>query len=144
MKYMKQFAIILAVTFAGEGLHYALPLPVPASIYGLVLMLVLLMTGLVKIGHVKETAEFLIEIMPMMFIPAGVGLMTAWGQLKAVLVPILVMTVVSTFLVMGVTGWVSQKVMRIRRRETSKSDIAADEIEANQRAESGKLEEKDE
>lgn len=144
MKYMKQFAVILAVTFAGEGLHYALPLPVPASIYGLVLMLVLLMTGLVKIGQVKETAEFLIEIMPMMFIPAGVGLMTAWGQLKPVLLPVLVMTVVSTFLVMGVTGWVSQKVMRIRSRETSERDIVADEIEAGERAESGKLEGKDE
>ena len=57
MKYMKQFAIILAVTFAGELLHTAIPLPVPASIYGLVIMLVLLITRLIKVEMVKKTAE---------------------------------------------------------------------------------------
>jgi holin-like protein len=91
----------------GELLKYALPLPIPASIYGLVLMLVLLMTGAVRLEQVKDVAAFLIEIMPLMFIPAGVGLLNAWGQLKPVLVPVAVITVVSTFLVMIVTGKVT-------------------------------------
>ena len=50
-----------------------LPLPVPASVYGLVLMLAALMTGIIKVGQVEETADFLIEIMPVMFVPAGVA-----------------------------------------------------------------------
>ena len=86
MKYFRQFFLILAISFAGEILHMVLPLPVPASIYGLVLMLLALVTGIVKIEQVKDTAIFLIEIMPVMFIPAGVGLMVSWNVLKPLLI----------------------------------------------------------
>jgi holin-like protein len=97
-------------------------LPIPGSIYGLVLMLLLLCTHVLHIEDVKETAEFLIEIMPLMFIPAAVGLLTAWSDLRPVLIPILIITVVSTILVMGVTGVVTQAVMRLRKRQTSHTD----------------------
>lgn len=107
MKYMKQFSIILAVTCVGEILKYFIPLPIPASIYGLVLMLVLLISGLVKLEDVNDVATFLIEIMPMMFIPAGVGLMTAWSKLQPVLLPVLFITFATTVLVMLVTGKVT-------------------------------------
>ena len=111
MKYMKQIAIIFGVTCIGEFLNYFLPLPVPASIYGLILMLVLLVTHVVKIEHVDAVGTFLVEIMPMMFIPAGVGLVTSFGQLRPVLFPVLVITVVTTFLVMAVTGKVTDAVI---------------------------------
>lgn len=111
MKYMKQIAIIFGVTCIGEFLNYFLPLPVPASIYGLILMLVLLVTHVIKIEHVDEVGTFLVEIMPMMFIPAGVGLVTSFGQLRPVLFPVLVITVVTTFLVMAVTGKVTDAVI---------------------------------
>lgn len=73
MKYLQQFGIILAVSFVGELLNYAIPLSIPASIYGLVLMFVCLCMKWIKLEDVKETAVFLIEIMPLMFIPAGSG-----------------------------------------------------------------------
>lgn len=82
MKFLKQFLIILALSFVGEALKYFLPLPVPASIYGMVLLFILLLTGLVKLEDVQDAGKFLIEIMPVMFIPAGVGLMESWGVLK--------------------------------------------------------------
>ena len=107
VKYLRQFGIILAVTCAGEIMKYFIPLPIPGSIYGLILMFVLLLTKVIKVEHVKETGEFLIEIMPLMFIPAGVGLITSWSQLQPFLVPLLVITVVSTFVVMIVTGKVT-------------------------------------
>lgn len=135
MKYMKQLGIILAITCVGEFLHFFLPLPIPGSIYGLVLMLVLLCTHALHIEDVKETGEFLIEIMPMMFIPAAVGLLNAWGVLKPVLVPVLVITVVSTVLVMAVTGVVTQGVMSLRKRRTSKRDIVINTEEAKEREE---------
>ena len=116
MKYVKQFAMILLVSFAGELLNYLLPLPVPASIYGLVLMLALLMTGALKLDAVEDAGKFMIEIMPVMFIPAGVGLMESWGELKAVLVPVLVITLVSTIVVMVVSGRVTQAVIRLERK----------------------------
>lgn len=74
MKYVKQFLIILVISFIGEILKYLLPLPIPASIYGMVLLFTGLMTGLIKLEAVRETGKFLIEIMPVMFIPAGVAL----------------------------------------------------------------------
>ena len=86
MKYFRQFFLILAISFAGEILHMVLPLPVPASIYGLVLMLLALVTGIVKIEQVKDTAVFLIEIMPVMFIPAAVGLLDSWSVLRPTIV----------------------------------------------------------
>ena len=107
MKYLRQFGIILAVTCVGEIMKYFIPLPIPGSIYGLILMFVLLLLRVIKVEHVKETGEFLIEIMPLMFIPAGVGLITSWEQLQSFMVPLLVITVVSTFGVMIVTGKVT-------------------------------------
>ena len=116
MKYVKEFGIILIVSLVGELLNYFLPLPVPASIYGLVLMLALLMTGALKLDAVEDAGKFMIEIMPVMFIPAGVGLMESWGELKAVLVPVLVITLVSTIVVMVVSGRVTQAVIRLENK----------------------------
>ena len=107
VKLLYQFGIIMFVTFLGEFLHCLIPLPIPASIYGLLLMLAGLMTKVIKLEQVKIAADFLIEIMPLMFIPAGVGLITSWSQLQPFLVPLLVITVVSTFVVMIVTGKVT-------------------------------------
>lgn len=113
MKYLRQLLIILIFSFAGEVLHYLVPIQIPASIYGLVLLFIGLMTGLIQLSQVQETAKFLIETMPMMFIPAGVGLLESWGVLKPILVPVILILVVSTVLVMGVSGLVTQGVMHI-------------------------------
>ena len=75
MKILRQFVIILLISFLGELLKAALPLPVPASVWGLILMLAALKTGVLKLSLVSDAAVFLIEIMPVMFIPAGVGLL---------------------------------------------------------------------
>ena len=112
MKYLRQFMIILLVSFVGELLKYVIPLPVPASIYGLVILFILLETGILKLDAVKETSIFLIEIMPLMFIPAGVGLMESWGDLNTMLVEVVVIILVSTVLVMGVSGKVTELVLK--------------------------------
>ncbi len=111
MKYLKQFAVILGVTCIGELMKYFLPLPVPASIYGLILMLLFLMTGVIKLEQVKDAGEFLVEIMPLMFIPAGVGLMTSWNKLQNLLIPVLVISISTTFIVMIVAGKVTDFFM---------------------------------
>ncbi|MGN1122067.1 MAG: CidA/LrgA family protein [Eubacteriales bacterium] len=80
MKYLKQFGIILAVSFVGELFNRLLPLPVPASIYGIVLLFLLLVTGVLPLGAVREAGSFLIAIMPVMFIPAAVGLIEQLGR----------------------------------------------------------------
>ena len=66
--------MILLFSFIGEFFRMVIPLPVPASVYGLVLLLAALLTGVIKLDQVEGAADFLIEIMPVMFIPAAVGL----------------------------------------------------------------------
>ena len=117
MKLLKQFLIILAISFVGEILKYLLPLPVPASIYGMVILFIGLLTGLIPLDTVRSGGKFMIEIMPVMFIPAGVGLMSSWGNLEPVLVPVLVITVVALLTVMIATGYVSQLVIRMQKRK---------------------------
>ena len=120
MKYLKQFLIILAISLLGEVLKELLPLPIPASIYGMVFLFILLLTGVIKLDQVKDAGKFLIEIMPVMFIPAGVGLMSSWNVLKPVLVPVSVITVITIITVMGATGIVSQIVIREDKSKETK------------------------
>lgn len=112
MKYLRQFFIILLISLIGEALHALLPLPVPASIYGIVILFVCLLSGLIRLEAVKEVSGFLIEIMPVMFIPAGVGLMESFGLLLPSLGAYAVIMVASTFAVMIVSGRVTQAVIR--------------------------------
>lgn len=116
MKYLKQFFIILMISFLGEGVKALLPLSIPASIYGLVIMFLVLKTGVIRLEQVKDTADFLIEIMPVMFLPAAVGLIDAWGVLEPILVPVLLVTVVTTVLVMAVSGRITQWVIRLQEK----------------------------
>lgn len=89
MKLLYQFGVILGITFAGEIIHALLPFPIPASIYGLVLMLLCLCTKIVKLQQVKIAADFLIDIMPPMFIPAAVG-MCGEAAADPLLIPVLI------------------------------------------------------
>lgn len=112
MKFLMQFSRILMISLAGELLKMILPLPIPASVYGLILMLICLSTGILKVNQVKEAAVFLIEIMPVMFIPTAVGLVDAWGSLQPVFLKVIITIVVTTVLVMAVTGRITQFVMK--------------------------------
>ena len=114
MKFLRQFMIILLLSFLGEVLKMFIPLPIPASVYGLMLMLLCLVTGILKTSQVKEAAFFLIEIMPVMFIPAAAGLIDSWKVLQPLLLPILVITVVITIFVMVVTGKIAQMIAQKR------------------------------
>ena len=117
MKYIKQFLIIIAISFIGELLKFWLPFPIPASIYGMAILFTGLMTGIIGIDDERETGKFLIEIMPVMFIPAGVGLMTSWGLLKPIFVPVCIITVVTVITVMAATGRASQWIIKMNNKE---------------------------
>ena len=117
MKFIRQFAIILAISLASEALSFFLPLPVPACIYGILLLLLLLTTGVLKVGQIKEVSSFLIEIMPVMFIPAAAGLMQSYHLLAPSLAAYAVIIVVSTIAVMVVSGRVTQRIILSKKRE---------------------------
>ena len=112
MKYIREFGIIIVISLIGELLNYLIPLPIPSSIYGLVIMFLCLHFKIVKIADVKKTAVFLIEIRPLMFIPAAVGIIESWDIIKPNVIAYAIITIVSTVLVMAVAGRVTQFVIR--------------------------------
>ena len=122
MKYLRQLAIIMAVSFVGELLNELLPLPVPGSVYGLVLMFLCLMTGIIKLNQVEEAGTFLVKVMPVLFIGPTVSLMTVIGGLADKLVSILVVCIISTVIVMAVTGWVAQAILGRRAKKEGQAD----------------------
>ena len=121
MKYLRQFLVILGISFVGELLKVLLPLPIPASIYGMVILFIGLLTGWIPLDAVRDAGKFLIEIMPVMSIPAGVGLMASWGILKPMLLPVSIIVVVTLITVMVATGWSSQWMIRRKKKEGKKT-----------------------
>ena len=117
MKYIKEFILILLISFIGEILNRLIPLPIPASIYGIVILFSCLMAGVIKKDDVKEISEFLIEIMPVMFIPAAVGILDSWDVIRLSWAAYAALTVLSTFAVMIISGHVTQCVIRIGKRK---------------------------
>ena len=120
MRYVKQIGFIFGITLTGEILNQVIPLPVPAGVYGLFILLAALVSGAVKLESVEGTGNFLMDTMTMMFIPATVGIIECIDQVKAVLIPFLVIIGVSTLLVMGVTGRMAQWVMRKQEEKEEK------------------------
>ena len=109
VKYIFQFARITAFCLAGEILAVVLPLPIPASVYGLLLMVAALRFGVLKLDQVRETGLFLTGIFPLLFVPAAAGVVELGSQLMDLLLPAVLAIVPITALVMAVTGMVAQK-----------------------------------
>ena len=107
-KYIFQFARILAFCFLGEVLHAVLPLPVPASVYGLVLLLAALNFGFVKLEDVKEVGIYLTGIFPLLFVPAAAGVMELWAEMGEMLLPIVIAIIPVTVLVLVSAGRTTQ------------------------------------
>lgn len=112
MKYLKQLTIILGISFLGELCHTLLPLPVPASIYGMVLLFAALSLKLLKLEDVRETGHFLVEIMAVLFICPAVGLLKCWDVLKDNLISILAVIFVSLVVTFLVSGGLTQLLMK--------------------------------
>ena len=94
MKYVKEIVIIFGITMVGELLNKFIPLPVPAGVYGLFILLGGLRSGIIKLSDVEVTGNLLLDLMPVMFIPAAVGIIDKIEELKAVMIPMLIITFV--------------------------------------------------
>ena len=112
MKYIKQFLLILAFTLAGEILEAALPLPIPAAIYGFVLLFIALCTGIIKPGHIQQTGDFLLSILPILFVAPAAGILEHFGLILPNLLPVAGIVIASTFVVLATAGRVTQLLRR--------------------------------
>ena len=121
MKYVKEIVIIFGITMVGELLNMFIPLPVPAGVYGLFILLGGLCTKVISLSDVEVTGNLLLDLMPVMFIPAGVGLMSSFSVLRPVIVPVCVITLVTVVTVMVATGRCSQWIIRREQRKEEKN-----------------------
>jgi len=108
MKYLKQLLIILAFTFVGEVLHFLIPLPIPTSIYGLLLLFLALHTGLLRLTSVQTVGDWMISILPLLFVAPGVRILGCWDLIAPYIVPLVVVILTTTVLIFAVSGMVSQ------------------------------------
>ena len=115
MKYISQVLIIVLFTFLGEVLAYMIPFPIPAAIYGIVLMLIALGTGILKAENVKDVSQFLISIMPVLFVAPAARILEYWGIIAPNVAAIVTIAVVSTFLVFAVSALVVNALMKKKK-----------------------------
>ena len=125
VKYIFQFARITAFCLAGEVLAAVLPLPIPASVYGLLLLAAALKFGVLKLDQVRETGLFLTGIFPLLFVPAAAGVMELWAEMGEMLLPILVAIIPVTVLVMVSAGKTTQALTGRKKKEAD-NDAAAE------------------
>ena len=111
MKFLYPFVIILAFTFMGELLNYFLPLPIPASIYGLVLLFIALRLGIVKLEKIEELGNTMIGLLPLLFVPPVVNLLGCWDVVRRNLLAIMGIIFLSTVLIFFISGKLSQIVI---------------------------------
>lgn len=113
MKYLKQFLVILVFAFLGEGCRFLLPYPIPASIYGMILLFLALHLKLVKLEQFQPCAVQLVGWLPVLFVPPMVGLVDCWDRIRPHLVALLAITLVTTAITFAcaglVTQWLSEK-----------------------------------
>lgn len=112
MKYVKQFFIIILFCIIAEILATVLPLPIPAAIYGFVLLFLALVAKVVKPEHIDKTADFLISIIGVFFVAPAVNILAYYDVIAPALVPVCIIVASSTFVVFGVAGLVTQWLRR--------------------------------
>lgn len=111
MKILKEITIYFAITFISEIISKFLLVKIPASIIGIIILFTLLETKLIKIEEVETVGNYLIKIMPLLFIPAGVSLIKFLPELKSIALPLVCAVTISTVILMVAVGKITQRWM---------------------------------
>ena len=109
---IRQCFILFGCLAIGELIVYLTGIKLPASIIGMLSLTLLLNLKRIKLEWVQGLSDFLVANLGFFFVPPGVALMLYFDIISAQFVPIIVATVVSTILVLVVTGWVHQLIRR--------------------------------
>ncbi len=110
--YLRQCALLFGFTLMGEALNRLLPLPVPAAVYGLILLFLALCLKIVKVEHIDKVSHFFLTVMPVLFVSPAVNLLESWGILAPHVLSIALLVVSSTVLVFVIAGLVTQALCR--------------------------------
>ena len=121
MKYLTQFLRITGFTLVGELLQRLIPLPIPASVYGLVLLFAALCFGIIKLEQVKNAGVFLISILPILFVSPAVGILENWGMIRSAVIPMFLLALLSTITTFAIAGRITQS---LRKKEEDHDQAA--------------------
>ena len=121
MKYLTQFIRITGFTLVGELLQRLIPLPIPASVYGLVLLFAALCLGVIKLEQVKDAGGFLISILPILFVSPAVGILENWGMIRSAVIPMFLLALLSTITTFAIAGRITQS---LRKKEEDHDQAA--------------------
>ena len=108
MKIFREFLTILVLYFIGELIAKTLNIPIPGNIIAMILLFLSLCTGIIKVEKVDTISNFFLDHLAFFFIPAGVGLMNSFDSIKSSAIQIVIICIVTTIIVMAVTGIVVQ------------------------------------
>lgn len=122
MKYIRQILVILLFSTIGELIYYFLPFPIPGNIYGMIALFLSLCLGIVKIEQIKGVGRFLLDLMPILFIPSAVGIISQFDQIKKIWIQVIAVTITTTIITMGVTGLATQAIIRVNKRKEADDD----------------------
>lgn len=119
LKFLSQMCLIMLFSFLGELCRFLIPYPIPASIYGMVLLFAALALKIIPAGAVRDAGSFLTSFLPVLFVAPAVSLLDCWAQLKDALIPLLLITLLSTVIVFGAGGIVTQLMMKKKGVKTN-------------------------
>lgn len=122
MRYLSQLLIIMLFSFAGELCNIYLPFPIPASVYGMVFLFLALISGVVKLSQIEDTANFLLDIMPIFFVGPTVSLVRDYVLITDELLGFIILCVVSTIATLIITGHATQLIIRLRKRKGEQNE----------------------
>jgi len=109
---LQTFAILLVFQTVGEVISYALRLPVPGPVIGMLLLFGWLVFDNRLLSVIQSTTSDLLKHLSLLFVPAGVGIMVHASRIGGEWMPIVVALVISTWLAIAVTALVTRALMR--------------------------------
>lgn len=112
MKLFREAIIILGIYLLGELISSVLSLPIPGNILGMIILLALLCTKIIKLEQIETVSNFLLDHLAFFFIPAGVGLMSSVGIIKDTWLKLIIVCILTTIIIIGVTGTIVQLIKK--------------------------------
>ena len=109
-QYLRSFILIYLCLYAGLAIASLLPITIPGSIIGMLILFVLLSLQILPAKWVKPSCHLLIRYMALLFVPIGVGVMQYYEVLKAQFGPVVVSCFISTLVVLVIVSWSSHLV----------------------------------
>lgn len=116
MKYLSQFTIIFAAAMLGELCRRIIPLPIPASVYGLALLFLALKFHAVRPEQVQDAANIFLDLMALLFVVPAIAILAYFDTLRPIILQFTAAVILTTIFVLGVSGVVTQFVIRLGKR----------------------------